>query len=233
MGYFNRNLSVNDILQFIESIPVEVPPSPKRSFFRGFFSCFRARSKSRSVLSAQKQKIIKFSLTIFDHSDNLHVSLLKKIYSLVKNAENCPLEGDHWKDIGFQGKNPATDLRKVGLFGLFCILYFFEKHSTHARKIFEFSLNPSSKFPFAAVALNFAEVTLEDMESNVLLKEFEKEERIFEVVLDFFCGLMIFWIRYFTENGGKVMEFVKSKEYVASYAAAHVSEILYFRKLKI
>lgn len=28
-----------------------------------------------------------------------------------------------WQDIGFQGNNPATDFRGMGLLGLKCVLY--------------------------------------------------------------------------------------------------------------
>lgn len=233
LGFFNRNISVNDVLQFVESIYIEVQPSPKQSFFRKFFSCFRVKSKSRTFLSSQKQKIHKFSLIIFDKNDNLHVSILKKIYCLLKEVDNCPLEGNHWREIGFQGKHPENDLRKVGLFGLFCILYFFEKYWTHAKKIYEFSQKQDTKFPFASICINFSEVALDAMDSNILLKEFEKAERVYETVLDYFCGLMIYWIRYFTEINGKIIDFMQMKDQVINYAEKHISEILYFSKLKV
>ena len=34
--------------------------------------------------------------------------------------------GDHWKTIGFQGKNPVTDLRAMGILGLKHLVYFAE-----------------------------------------------------------------------------------------------------------
>jgi hypothetical protein len=39
---------------------------------------------------------------------------------------NVPRRGGHWQDIGFQGDDPATDLRSVGMLGLLQMLAFLE-----------------------------------------------------------------------------------------------------------
>jgi len=37
---------------------------------------------------------------------------------LTAGNSDCPRYGSHWERIGFQGNDPATDLRGVGLLGL-------------------------------------------------------------------------------------------------------------------
>lgn len=226
--YFNRNVCVNEVLQSIESIQVDIQPSPKKSFFRGFFSCFRVKSRTRSAIAGQKQRIQKFSQQSFDKANNMHVSMLKKIYILLRNSDHCPLIGEHWKEIGFQGKSPETDLRKTGMFGLLSILYFIEKHHKAAEKIHKISLEAQTRFPFASVCLNFADVTLEALEQNTLIKEIEKTERVYEVLLDYFCGLMIYWIQIFTGNKNTVMDIMSMKDVVAAHGKKNVNEILSF-----
>lgn len=231
--YFNRNICVNDVLQTIESIKVEVPAPPKKSFFRGLFSCFRLKSKDRSLIAGQKQRIQLFSQQNFDKMNNMHVSMLKKIYKLLRNIDNCPLVGEHWREIGFQGKSPETDLRKVGLYGLFCILYFVEKYPSFSGKIHKASLEPNKHFPFAAVCINFSEVSLNALDQNILLKEIEKTERVYEVLLDYFCGLMVYWFGYFIENKKNVMDVMKTKDLVEAFGAINVNEILSTVRIKV
>lgn len=53
-------------------------------------------------------------------SDQLQI--LSQIYRNFLQEEVTDRIGEHWQLIGFQGSDPATDLRGVGIFGLFLIL---------------------------------------------------------------------------------------------------------------
>ncbi len=46
----------------------------------------------------------------------------------------CPRYGQHWETIGFQGNDPATDLRGVGLWGLIQLSYFVTKYPKIAQE---------------------------------------------------------------------------------------------------
>merc|ERR1712110_554062 len=59
--------------------------------------------------------------------------------------------GDHWKDIGFQGKDPATDFRAAGLLQIFLILMCDGKK---LREIFQKAQNLENQFPFCVVTIN-------------------------------------------------------------------------------
>lgn len=58
----------------------------------------------------------------FDDNDDLHFSILSSIYSNFKDNFNCPRIGSHWETIGFQGLNPATDMRGGGVLSILQIL---------------------------------------------------------------------------------------------------------------
>ena len=47
-----------------------------------------------------------------------------------------------WQEVGFQGNNPATDFRGMGMLGLQCLVYFSEQHQNKARTIFLHSRHP-------------------------------------------------------------------------------------------
>ncbi len=63
-----------------------------------------------------------------------------------------------WKALGFQGTDPGTDLRSLGVFGLMQLVHYAERHAREARAILARSLGTSGAcgayWPFAAVALN-------------------------------------------------------------------------------
>lgn len=44
--------------------------------------------------------------------------MLFTIFTTLKNTDRCLRYGQHWELIGFQGTDPATDLRGVGMLGI-------------------------------------------------------------------------------------------------------------------
>ena len=57
-----------------------------------------------------------------------------------------------WGEIGFQGKDPATDFRGMGEFGLRQLLFFSEKHADVAQKI----IGEKRDYPFAIAGINIS-----------------------------------------------------------------------------
>ena len=56
--------------------------------------------------------------------DPLHLAMLRTIYrQLTSTRVDCPRYGEHWEAIGFQGTDPSTDLRGVGVLGLVTATY--------------------------------------------------------------------------------------------------------------
>ena len=54
----------------------------------------------------------------------LHLAMLRTIYrQLTSTRVDCPRYGEHWEAIGFQGTDPSTDLRGVGVLGLVTATY--------------------------------------------------------------------------------------------------------------
>ena len=65
-----------------------------------------------------------------------------------------------WVDIGFQGKDPATDLRGAGMLGLENLLAITDEGSKYrdgALKIYNDSMNPKCWYFFAVTGLNITQ----------------------------------------------------------------------------
>ncbi len=77
-----------------------------------------------------------------------------------------PDEG--WKDLGFQGTDPATDFRGVGIFGLEQLVYL--ANGVHGRKIYEEAQYGPFWYSFSVVALNITNAICTLLKTNRLDK---------------------------------------------------------------
>lgn len=131
-----------------------------QSWFTNFFS-------QPEFVKKQKACILYVSEKEFEDDNTLHESILASIYCAIfgEDAINVKRFGKHWEEIGFQGSNPATDLRDTGMWGLVQILFFVENCFNVTQMIFDYSQDPEYGFPFCAIALNLCDMGLD------LLKE--------------------------------------------------------------
>jgi hypothetical protein len=54
-------------------------------------------------------------------------------------SQPVPRFGQHWGAVGFQGDDPATDLRGVGMLGLLQLLYLPHHSAAAAQKLYQLS----------------------------------------------------------------------------------------------
>jgi len=74
--------------------------------------------------------IWKCKLTKFDPANREHVALLERLWQVILPEEKTPGQvSEQWKRLGFQGKDPSTDFRGMGLLGLLNLVYFAENYS--------------------------------------------------------------------------------------------------------
>ncbi len=88
-----------------------------------------ARAKDRQV--ARIVSLYRQTLVPVAWQNAEHEALLRQLWMLCAPADGAgmPFPGapsDEWRAFGFQGSDPKTDFRGMGLFGLVAIVYFFE-----------------------------------------------------------------------------------------------------------
>lgn len=98
-----------------------------------------------------------------DKENEEHEKMLLKLWSLV--FPDTVLESrvsKQWKTMGFQGTDPATDLRGMGLLGLSNLLYMAEFHSDKLRKIIAVqSERKDHDYPVAVAGINLTKMLYE------------------------------------------------------------------------
>ncbi|RHY32564.1 hypothetical protein DYB32_002436 [Aphanomyces invadans] len=98
---------------------------------------------------------------------------------LVTNTRGeCPLSGGHWEIIGFQGNDPATDLRGGGMLSLVQLLYLVDTHPDVVGELFAASRHEQYHFPLACVMINFTVHILSTLRQGRLTTLCNKEKDV-------------------------------------------------------
>ncbi|CAL4076382.1 unnamed protein product, partial [Meganyctiphanes norvegica] len=96
-----------------------------------------------------------------------HENALYKLWEALNPG--IPLEArisKQWQDIGFQGDDPKTDFRGMGMLGLENILYFSTEHSDAARHTLARSLHPQYGYSWAIVGINITHMAYNFLSSG-------------------------------------------------------------------
>jgi hypothetical protein len=161
-----------------------------KGFLSSVWSLFFSPPSLDKTLIQERDSIFAIALIAYDNNDAMHSKVLQNLYMTIKGVKvECPRFGPHWEEIGFQGDDPATDLRGVGMFGLLQVFYFVKKHYDLAMKIHKLSRDERQCFPFSVVSLNFTKLILQTARSGVLTSKFNKRKSVLTVMNELLVGL--------------------------------------------
>lgn len=73
-----------------------------------------------------------------------------------------------WQEIGFQGEDPKTDFRGMGILGLHNLIYFAREFGTAAKHILSHSHHPKFGYSFAIVGINLTQMAYKLLQDNAL-----------------------------------------------------------------
>ncbi|XP_018422943.1 PREDICTED: ELMO domain-containing protein 2-like [Nanorana parkeri] len=152
------------------------------------------------------------------NSDNPeHEQQLLELWDLLMPHEKLKSRiTKQWGDIGFQGDDPKTDFRGMGILGLANLLYFSRHYTEESRAILSHSNHPKIGYSYAIVGINLTEMAYSLLKSGALKSHFynmvpgSPEIRCFH---QFFCYLSYefdkFW---FKEEPESIMHFNQYRE---------------------
>ena len=107
------------------------------------------------------------------------VRALNSVYMGLTGGGVAPRRfGAHWGVVGFQGKDPGTDLRGVGMLGLVALLYFVEEGGEVVEGAWECARGGGGwggEFPFVLVGVRFVGVVVRRLRGRRLNKRILKE----------------------------------------------------------
>ncbi|NXA11210.1 ELMD2 protein, partial [Sapayoa aenigma] len=153
----------------------------------------------------------------YDSENEEHEEQLIELWNLLMPHENLKARiSKQWCDIGFQGDDPKTDFRGMGLLGLVNLVYFSKHYTDEARQILSRSNHPKLGYSYAIVGINLTEMAYS------LLKNGALKSHLYNVVSglpqmehfhQFYCYLVYefdkFW---FEEEPESIMHFNRYRE---------------------
>ena len=119
--------------------------------------------------------------------------MLRTIYrQLTCTTLDCPRYGAHWEEIGFQGSDPSTDLRGVGLLGLVQALYLVMTPEIlpFTQDLYRLSRQEGQEFPLLVLSLNMTRITVQAVRDGILNKQMALEEDVWTTANFFYAALL-------------------------------------------
>lgn len=221
------NFCKEDILCNYSSL---IPPeSPKDiSILRTLINYIFGHTKLLESLKDEKDYVMCLAKVSFDNSSKLHFLILKEIFKTLLKSSICPRFGEHWEIIGFQGNDPASDLRSGGILSLLQILYMIsdEKCRLIARDIFQLSRDNIQEFPFCSVGINLTVICLKVLRSGVLNREFNEQKEILELLNEFYCSLFYEFYSQWKLKKKKIIECSLTLDCIEKKALKHPCKLI-------
>lgn len=138
LSHSRNNLASNDLTE-------------NRLYIENLRMCLQSILYVNTVID----KIRSLAKTHYNSTDSAHSKLLMQLWTNLKPNERV----GSWGDIGFQGEDPATDFRGMGLLGLIQLEVF--SITPIARDVLLDSNHPRRYYPFAATGINVSAFVLE------------------------------------------------------------------------
>ncbi|XP_063314522.1 ELMO domain-containing protein 2 [Pelobates fuscus] len=109
----------------------------------------------------------------YDCNNPEHEQQLLELWSLLMPHEKLKSRfTKQWGDIGFQGEDPKTDFRGMGMLGLANLLYFSQHYAEESRLILSHSNHPKIGYSYAIVGINLTEMAYSLLKSGALKSHF-------------------------------------------------------------
>ncbi|KAJ8681861.1 hypothetical protein QAD02_017653 [Eretmocerus hayati] len=191
----------------------KINPTAHPDFAKAFGKCIELIWGYRQLVVQCEQ----LRRTQYDSDNRLHEQQLLKLWKLLMPYE--PLEAritKQWQDIGFQGDDPRTDFRGMGVLGLENLVYFAQEYPSAATHVLSHSMHPKYGYAFAIVGINLTSMALrllKDGSAKTHLYNSCKTLPTIRAFHQFYCYLFYefdgFWIGSKPSN---IMEFSSIQE---------------------
>jgi ELMO/CED-12 family len=115
--------------------------------------------------------------------------------------------GGHWEQVGFQGDDPATDLRSSGSLALLLLLHFVQAYPKEALHGFKLSQDDKQNFPFAVVSINITKTVLGLLRNGKLHSLANAAGSVWQVVYDLHAAALVDLFTHWEEHECTVADF--------------------------
>ncbi|XP_069845219.1 ELMO domain-containing protein 3-like isoform X2 [Dipodomys merriami] len=191
-------VSFSEALQHFQTVDLSsfkkrIQPTIRRTGFAALRHCLFGPPKLHQGLREERDLVLTIAQCGLDSQDPMHGRVLQTIYKKLTGSKfDCALHGDHWEDLGFQGANPATDLRGAGFLALLHLLYLVMDSKTlpMALEILRLSRH-HIQFPFCLMSVNITRIAIQALREECLSRECNRQQKVIPVVNSFYAATFL------------------------------------------
>ncbi|XP_036868061.1 ELMO domain-containing protein 3 isoform X2 [Manis javanica] len=192
-------ISFSEALQHFQTVDLSsfkerIQPTIRRTGLAALRHCLFGPPKLHQGLREERDLVLTIAQCGLDSQDPVHGRVLQTIYKKLTGSRfDCALHGDHWEDLGFQGANPATDLRGAGFLALLHLLYLVMDSKTllMAQEIFRLSQHHIQQFPFCLMSVNITRIAIQALREECLSRECNRQQKVIPVVNRFYAATFL------------------------------------------
>ncbi|XP_048208540.1 ELMO domain-containing protein 3 isoform X1 [Perognathus longimembris pacificus] len=192
-------VSFSEALQHFQTLDLSsfkkrIQPTVRRTGFAALRHCLFGPPKLHQGLREERDLVLTIAQCGLDSQDPMHGRILQTIYKKLTGSRfDCALHGDHWEDLGFQGANPATDLRGAGFLALLHLLYLVMDSKTlpMALEILRLSRHHIQQFPFCLMSVNITRIAIQALREECLSRECNRQQKVIPVVNSFYAATFL------------------------------------------
>jgi len=134
--------------------------------------------------------LVKRANVAYDSSNKEHEAKLLELWTLLKGDEKLiARKSEQWQSIGFQGVDPATDFRGMGILGLEQLIYFAQNFNETAKHVLKCSHHKISWYSFAITGINITALELDLLRERHLQYYLITHESSVDSFNEFYCYL--------------------------------------------
>ncbi|MGH0175703.1 UNVERIFIED_CONTAM: hypothetical protein FKN15_015622 [Acipenser sinensis] len=171
-------ISFNEALQHFQTTDLSdykknIQPTLRRTGLAAITHFLFGHPRLHRELQEERDLVFAIAQCSLDNTQKVHMRVLQTVYKKLTGARfDCPRYGCHWEQVGFQGTDPATDLRGTGFLGLMHALYLVMDPQTLplARDIYRLSQHQSQNFPFCVMSINITRIAIQALREETLSK---------------------------------------------------------------
>ncbi|XP_066261587.1 ELMO domain-containing protein 2 [Euwallacea similis] len=191
----------------------KINPKIHHQFLTSFGKCVEQIWGYRQLVAeVEELRRIAFDSDDFEHE--------RKLYDLWENLmPDEILEGrisKQWQDIGFQGEDPKTDFRGMGMLGLENLLFFTTEYRAPAQHVLSHSMHPIHGYCFAIVGINLTSMAwmlLRDGSAKTYFYNISRSVPTIRLFHSFYSYLFYEFDRFWLQSKPKnIMEFSSVKD---------------------
>ncbi|XP_062310348.1 ELMO domain-containing protein 3 [Osmerus eperlanus] len=192
-------ISFNEALQHFQTTDLgellkNIQPTVRRSGLAALTHFLFGPPRIHRELLEERDLVFAIAQCSLDNSQPVHMRVLQTVYKRLTGSRlDCPRYGTHWETIGFQGTDPATDLRGTGFLGLMHTLNLVMDPETLplARDIYKLSQHPTQNFPFSVMSINMTRIALHALREEALSKECNRRQQVVGVLNEFYVATFL------------------------------------------